>query len=80
MRRWARENYVRCELRPGDWHAVIHDEMSRRDRELQVEAPCRRSGIVPILPTGYADDGPHALRGPSGAVAHAHDAGGMHYS
>lgn len=34
MRRWARENYVPEGHREKDWHPVIHDEMSKKDRDL----------------------------------------------
>jgi hypothetical protein len=33
LRRWARENYVPTEQRDASWHPVIHDEMSKKDRE-----------------------------------------------
>lgn len=33
LRRWARENYVSADLRNADWHPVVHEEMSRKDRE-----------------------------------------------
>jgi hypothetical protein len=33
MRRWARENYVPSSQRQPTWHPVIHEEMSRKDRE-----------------------------------------------
>lgn len=34
LRRWARENYVTAGYRHPIWHAVILDEMNRKDREL----------------------------------------------
>lgn len=34
MRRWARENYVPEGHREKNWHPVILDEMSRKDRDL----------------------------------------------
>lgn len=33
LRRWARENYVPPENRERSWHPVIHDEMTKKDRE-----------------------------------------------
>lgn len=51
LRRWARENYVEHGERDESWHLVVHDEMSRRDRELRIDPPCRRSGIVPLMPS-----------------------------
>lgn len=36
LRRWARENYVSADSRPQDWHDVVLDEMTRKDRELML--------------------------------------------
>ncbi|QDU38812.1 hypothetical protein Mal4_31420 [Maioricimonas rarisocia] len=36
LRRWARENYVAAGERDPSWHAVILDEMQRRDLEQDV--------------------------------------------
>jgi len=33
LRRWARENYVRPDRRDASWHPIVHDEMTRKDRE-----------------------------------------------
>ena len=33
LRRWARENYVPATQREGNWHPVVIDEMSKKDRE-----------------------------------------------
>ena len=33
LRRWARENYVPTPQRDTTWHPIIHDEMTRKDRE-----------------------------------------------
>ena len=33
LRRWARENYVPRNRRECSWHAVVLDEMERKDRE-----------------------------------------------
>jgi hypothetical protein len=39
MRRWAREHYVPEEAREASWHAVVIDEMQRKDLEqAEVEA------------------------------------------
>lgn len=34
MRRWARENYVPEGRREKGWHPVIHDEMTKKDKDL----------------------------------------------
>lgn len=79
LRRWARENYVESEARLAEWHEVILDEMTRRDLERQLESPCRRSGIVPLLPFNYAENRPHSLRGPS-QFGEAHDVASPHFA
>lgn len=33
LRRWARENYVPDGQRQSSWHPVVHEEMSKKDRE-----------------------------------------------
>jgi len=33
LRRWARENYVPAQHRQRNWHPVVIDEMSSKDRE-----------------------------------------------
>jgi hypothetical protein len=38
MRRWARENYVPAESRDGSWHPIVHDEMDRKDTEVNEPA------------------------------------------
>src|SRR5579871_2462851 len=62
LRRWARENYVPVEERDQAWHAVVLDEMRRKDQEQSsvdsYAAIARR--IVPLAP----DPGGHVLRGP----------------
>ena len=52
LRRWARQNYVAVECRSGDWHAVVLDEMMRRDRELADQPAIGRSAghFVPLPP------------------------------
>jgi hypothetical protein len=35
LRRWARENYVPAGEREASWHPVIHDEMNKKDRDLE---------------------------------------------
>ncbi len=78
LRRWARENYVAGEIRDPAWHAVIHDEMGRRDAELITPVLCRRQEIVPLPPGALSGDVSHGLRGPLGAAAYA--AGELHYT
>jgi hypothetical protein len=36
MRRWARENYVPREDRESSWHPVVHEEMEKKDLELNI--------------------------------------------
>ena len=36
LRTWARQHYAPSEQRDADWHPVVLDEMSRKDRELNV--------------------------------------------
>ncbi len=38
MRRWAREHYVPAENRDGSWHPIVHDEMDRKDAEVNEPA------------------------------------------
>jgi hypothetical protein len=62
LRRWARENYVAVEFRDQTWHAVVLDEMRRKDQEeVAVESyaeVARR--IVPLVPEpGRGLRGPH---------------------
>src|SRR5262249_42278921 len=61
LRRWARENYVAVEFRDQNWHAVVLDEMRRKDEEQAAVASyaevARR--IVPLV----TDQG-RGLRGP----------------
>jgi hypothetical protein len=33
LRRWAREHYVPQGQRQTAWHPVVHDEMTKKDRE-----------------------------------------------
>ena len=33
LRRWARENYVPAPKRERNWHPIVIDEMSKKDRE-----------------------------------------------
>lgn len=41
LRRWAREHYVPRNQRQMSWHAVILDEMDRKDDEMvEVEPVC----------------------------------------
>jgi hypothetical protein len=61
LRRWARENYVAVEARDAGWHAVVLDEMQRKDQEREAvdsyAEVARR--IVPLVP-----DHGRLLRGP----------------
>lgn len=52
LRRWARENYVPPKERDRDWPAVVHDEMQRRDREMDDVSHFAGTGqrIVPLMP------------------------------
>jgi hypothetical protein len=34
LRRWARENYAPRGDRQHTWHPIVHDEMARKDVEL----------------------------------------------
>lgn len=62
LRRWARENYVPIVRRDQTWHAVVLDEMQRKDQELAAAETyseiARR--IVPLFPEeGASLRGPH---------------------
>lgn len=62
LRRWARENYVPVECRDSAWHAIVLDEMRRKDEELAAvdsyAEVARR--IVPLAPDhGQLLRGPH---------------------
>ena len=62
LRRWARENYVPVDARDQDWHAVVLDEMRRKDQEQATvdaySAIARR--IVPLVSeSGSPLRGPH---------------------
>lgn len=50
LRRWARLNYVRPELRSEDWHPAILSEMTLKDEELAENAEISSLGdeIVPV--------------------------------
>ncbi|HTI49904.1 MAG TPA: hypothetical protein VL475_03095 [Planctomycetaceae bacterium] len=63
LRRWAREHYVPVDERNADWHAVVLDEMDRKDREVAEAAEYALSGrrIVPLVPEAdWTLHGPHA--------------------
>lgn len=34
LRRWARENYVPREARSRKWHPIVHEEMAKKDSEV----------------------------------------------
>lgn len=62
LRRWARENYVPLVRRDRTWHAIVLDEMQRKDQELAAAETyseiARR--IVPLFPEeGASLRGPH---------------------
>jgi hypothetical protein len=47
LRTWARENYVPAGERDEQWHAVVLEEMSEKDRELQnADAPRSVAAIL----------------------------------
>lgn len=35
LRRWARENYVPRGQRKPTWHPVVHEEMAKKDRDVE---------------------------------------------
>lgn len=39
LRRWARENYVPSSERQQSWHPVIHDEMEKKDHDINDPTP-----------------------------------------
>lgn len=39
LRRWARENHVPSDQRERSWHPVVHEEMSKKDREQEADMP-----------------------------------------
>lgn len=62
LRRWARENFVPAEERDATWHAVVLNEMSRKDAELHEAADSDAAGraYVPLHPGGFLTlHGPH---------------------
>lgn len=38
LRRWARENYVPSTQRQKTWHPVVHEEMTKKESELNSPA------------------------------------------
>jgi hypothetical protein len=38
LRRWARENYVPLKQREKTWHPVVHEEMTKKESELNSPA------------------------------------------
>jgi hypothetical protein len=38
LRRWARENYVPPTQRQQSWHPVVHEEMEKKDIDVNVDA------------------------------------------
>ena len=41
LRRWARRNYVPADIRAGEWHPVVLDEMLIKDGEIRPVATAR---------------------------------------
>jgi hypothetical protein len=39
LRRWAREHYVPRDQRDRTWHPVVHDEMDRKENEVEEPLP-----------------------------------------
>ena len=78
LRSWARENYVPADERDTEWHAIVHDEMDRRDRELGRDGGCHARRAVPLMPGGRTVDAAHALNGPRETRIHASSTE-MHY-
>lgn len=35
LRRWARENYVPADSRQSSWHAVVLEEMKKKEQEFE---------------------------------------------
>lgn len=53
LRQWARTNYVPADMRSPSWHALVLDEMRRRDAELSESGALttrERSVYVPLVP------------------------------
>lgn len=53
LRQWARTNYVPADRRSPSWHALVLDEMRRRDEELSESGAITtraRSVYVPLVP------------------------------
>lgn len=51
LRRWALQNYVPLEQRDATWHAIVLDEMHRRDVETGLAADQQaRRALVPLAP------------------------------
>jgi hypothetical protein len=40
LRRWARENYVPRTQRQRTWHPVVHDEMTKKEGEMDNSVEC----------------------------------------
>jgi hypothetical protein len=62
LRRWARKNYVPAESRSKKWHAVVLDEMQKRDFELANRSAGQTicGTFVPLPPTDLRRfDEPH---------------------
>lgn len=49
LRRWARENHVPPEQRQHSWHPVIHEEMAKKDTDLERQEALPRPSYVGTL-------------------------------
>jgi hypothetical protein len=61
LRCWARENYVSADHRDSGWHAVVLDEMQKKDQELAPASPYGEMSwrAVPLTPEQGFLRGPH---------------------
>jgi hypothetical protein len=50
LRRWARQNYVPSSQRSHTWHAVVLEEMRRKDVELELDSRNRDRVTPPYVP------------------------------
>lgn len=65
LRRWARINHVPMDDRDLSWHAVILDEMARRDAEMEADDPGLPSErIAPLVEHRPACHAAHQPSGP----------------
>lgn len=54
LRQWARKNYVPADLRrDNEWHAIVLDEMIRKDADLEALERLHQQkthAVVPLMP------------------------------